>query len=170
MNKMLKVILVTILTSGLLITGCSAGSEPSTATVGEAAPSFTLQNLDGQSISLNDLKGKPVLVNFWATWCGPCVSEMPYIQEIYGEWSGKGLVVLAINIGDSSSEAEQFLQNHNLSLPVLLDTNKAVARRYNIRGIPTTFFIDKDGIIQEKIIGAFPNKEAIENRLSKIMP
>lgn len=170
MSKMLKVILVMILLSGLLITGCSADSESSTATVGEAAPNFTLQNLNGQSISLNDLKGKPVLVNFWATWCHPCVSEMPYIQEIYGEWSGKGLVVLAINIGDSSSEAEQFLQNHNLSLPVLLDTNKAVARRYNIRGIPTTFFIDKDGIIQEKIIGAFTSKAPIENRLSKIMP
>jgi peroxiredoxin len=169
MNKMLTAILVMILTSGLLITGCSAGSEP-TATVGKAAPDFELQNLDGQSISLSDLKGKPVLINFWATWCGPCVSEMPYLQEIHDEWSGKGLVVLAINIGDSSSEAEQFLQNHNLSLPVLLDTGKVVAQRYNIRGIPTTFFIDKDGIIQEKIIGAFPNKEAIENRLSKIMP
>ena len=169
MNKMLTAILVMILTSGLLITGCAGGSEP-TATVGKAAPDFELQNLDGQSISLSDLKGKPVLINFWATWCGPCVSEMPYLQEIHDEWSGKGLVVLAINIGDSSSEAEQFLQNHNLSLPVLLDTGKVVAQRYNIRGIPTTFFIDKDGIIQEKIIGAFPNKEAIENRLSKIMP
>ena len=170
MNKMLTAIVVMILTSRLLITGCSAGSEPSIATVGKAAPDFELQNLDGQSISLSDLKGKPVLVNFWATRCPPCVSEMPYIQEIYDEWSGKGLILLAINIGESSSKVEQFLQDHNLSLPVLLDTGKVVARRYNIRGIPTTFFIDKDGIIQEKIIGAFPNKEAIENRVSKIMP
>jgi len=169
MNKMLTAILVTILTTGLLITGCTAGSEP-TATVGKAAPDFELQNLDGQSISLNDLKGKPVLINFWATRCPPCVSEMPYLQEIYEEWSGKGLMVLAINIGDSSSEVEGFLQNHNLSLPVLLGTKRNVAQKYNIRWIPTTFFIDNDGIIQEKIIGAFPNKEAIENRLNKIMP
>ena len=169
MNKMLTAILVMILTSGLLIIGCAGGSEP-TATVGKAAPDFTLQNLDGQSISLSDLKGKPVLVNFWATRCPPCVSEMPYLQEIYDEWSGKGLILLAINIGESSSKVEQFLQDHNLSLPVLLDTRAVVAQRYNIRGIPTTFFIDKDGIIQEKIIGAFPNKEAIENRVSKIMP
>ncbi|MBA7683218.1 Thiol-disulfide oxidoreductase ResA [subsurface metagenome] len=169
MNKMLTAILVMILTSGLLITGCSAGSEP-TATVGKAAPDFTLQNLEGQSISLNDLKGKPVLINFWATWCGPCVFEMPYLQEIHDEWSGKGLMVLAINRGESSSKVEQFLQSNNLSLPVLLDTKLDVFRRYNIRSIPTTFFIDKDGIIQVKVIGAFPNKEAIENRLSKIMP
>jgi len=169
MNKMLTAILVMILTSGLLITGCSAGSEP-TATVGKAAPDFELQNLEGQSISLNDLKGKPVLINFWATWCGPCVFEMPYLQEIHDEWSGKGLMVLAINRGESSSKVEQFLQSNNLSLPVLLDTKLDVFRRYNIRSIPTTFFIDKDGIIQVKVIGAFPNKEAIENRVSKIMP
>ncbi len=169
MNKMLTAILVMILTSGLLITGCAAGSEP-TATVGQAAPDFELQNLDGQSISLNDLKGKPVLINFWATRCRPCVSEMPYLQEIYNEWSGKGLMVLAINIGESSAKVKTFLQDNDLSLPVLLDTKLDVFRRYNIRWIPTTFFIDKDGIIQEKIIGAFPNKEAIENRVSKIMP
>lgn len=169
MNKRLKVILVMILTSGLLITGCATGSEP-TAAVGKAAPDFELQNLDGQSISLSELKGKPVLINFWATWCRPCVFEMPYLQQIHEEWSDKGLVVLAINIGDSSTEVEGFLQNHNFSLPVLLDTTEVVAQKYGIRPIPTTFFIDKDGIVRNKIIGAFPSKAAIESRLNEIMP
>jgi len=169
MNKMLTAIVVMILTSGLLITGCAVGSEP-TATVGKAAPDFELQNLDGQSISLSDFKGKPVLINFWATWCRPCVFEMPYLQEIHDEWSGKGLVVLAINRGESSSKVEQFLQSNNLSLPVLLDTRAVVSQKYNIRWFPTTFFIDKDGIIQEKIIGRFTSKAPIGNRLSKIMP
>ena len=169
MNKRLIAILVVILTAGLLITGCTTGSEP-IATVGEAAPNFELQNLDGQSISLSSLKGSPVLINFWATWCGPCVSEMPYIQEIHEEWSDKGLIVLAINLGDNASQAEQFLQDHNLSLPVLLDTNKVVAPKYGIRAIPTTFFIDKNGIVRVKIIGAFPSKAAIESRLGEIMP
>lgn len=169
MNKRLIAILVVILTAGLVITGCTAGSEP-IAAVGNVAPDFQLQNLDGQSITLSDLKGNPVLVNFWATWCGPCVSEMPYIQEIHEEWSDRGLMVLAINIGDSAAEAEQFLHDHNLSLPVLLDTKKVVAQKYNIRAIPTTFFIDKDGIVQVKVIGAFPDKAAIESRLGEIMP
>jgi thiol-disulfide isomerase/thioredoxin len=169
MNKRLIAILVVILTAGLVITGCTTGSEP-IATVGEAAPNFELQNLDGQSISLSSLKGSPVLINFWATWCGPCVSEMPYIQEINKEWSDKGLIVLAINLGDNASQAEQFLQDHNLSLPVLLDTNKVVAPKYGIRAIPTTFFIDKNGIVRVKIIGAFPSKAAIESRLGEIMP
>ena len=169
MNKKLKVILPIILILGLAITGCTAGSESTGARVGEPAPNFQLQNLDGQSISLNGFKGKPVLINFWATWCDPCVYEMPFLQEVYDEWLGKGLMLLAINVGEGSSTVKGFMQNHNLSLPVLLDTKQDVFRRYNIIGIPTTYFMDKDGIIQEKMIGAFPNKAEIEKRLSKIV-
>jgi thiol-disulfide isomerase/thioredoxin len=185
---MLTAILVLILTTGLLIPGCSSPSKPGDSAgpeplneesptapvggtqVGNLAPDFQLQNLDGQTVSLGSLWGKPVLINFWATWCGPCRSEMPYIQEIYEEWTNKGLVVLAINIGESSSKVEEFMQGYNLSFTVLLDTKQDVAQRYNITGIPTTFFLDKDGIIQDKVIGAFQNKAQIENRLSKIIP
>lgn len=167
MNKMPKVVLLIILTWVLLVTGCT---EPSGARVGGPAPDFRLENIDGQSISLSGPRGSPVLINFWATWCPPCRDEMPYLQQVYEEWSDKGLVVLAINIGESPSEVKKFLQTHNLSLPVLLDTEENAARKYNITGIPTTFFIDSDGIIQQKIIGAFPNKEAIEKYLNSIMP
>jgi len=188
MNRVLKAILPVILTLVLLVTGCSAGSEPldgegttipdgesPTAPVegtqiGNLAPDFQLQNLDGQTVFLGDLRNKPVLINFWATWCPPCRGEMSYIQEIYEEWSDKGLVLLAINIGESSSKAEEFLQSNNLSFTVLLDTKQAIAQRYHITGIPTTFFIDKDGIIQGKVIGAFQNKTQIEDGLTKIIP
>lgn len=170
MNKRLIAILVMMLTTGLVITGCTASPEPTPTTITNAAPDFQLQNLDGQSITLSDFRGKPVVVNFWATWCGPCAFEMPFIQEIYDERSGEGLIVLAINVGESASEVEQFMQNHNLSIPVLLDTDRAVSWKYNIRAFPTTFFIDKDGIIQDKVIGAFPTKKVLEDRLSKIMP
>ena len=136
---------------------------------GDLAPGFVLQYLDGQSVSLGDLRGKPVLMNFWATRCPPCVSEMPYLQEIYNEWSETELMLLAINTGESSTKVNDFIQSHSLSLPVLLDTKQDVAQRYNIQYIPTTFFIDKDGIIQAVKIGAFPNKEAIEDDLTKIM-
>jgi len=173
MTKMLKamlvITLVSVLTSGLMMAGCSPTSAQGVE-VGNLAPDFQLQNLDGQTVSLGNLQGKPVLINFWATWCPPCRSEMPYIQEIYEAWADKELVVLAINIGESSSKAEEFRQSYNLSFTVLLDTKQDVAQRYNITGIPTTFFIDKDGIIQDKVIGAFQNKTQIENRLSKIMP
>ena len=172
MNKVPRVILPVVLTLVLLLAGCSAGSESLGARVGNLAPDFQLQNLDGQTVSLSDFRGKPVLINFWATWCPPCRSEMPYIQEIYEdkEWSDKGLVILAVDIGESSSKVEEFMQSLNLSFTVLLDTKEDVAQRYNITSIPTTFFIDKDGIIQDKVIGAFQNKAQIENRLNKIQP
>jgi peroxiredoxin len=95
---------------------------------------------------------------------------MPYMQQVHEEWSDNGLVLLAINIRGTSSQVEKFLQSHGLSLPVLLDSQGAVAARYNIRAYPTTFFIDKEGTIQAVRVGAFPNKKAVEDYLDKIMP
>ena len=169
LKVMLVIILLSVLTSGLVMASCTPSSAQGVE-VGDRAPDFQLQNLYGQSVSLSDQRGLPVLINFWATWCPPCRGEMPYIQGIYEEWSDKGLVVLAINIGESSSTVEGFMQSNSLSFTVLLDTKQDVAQRYNIQYIPTTFFIDKDGIIQDKEIGPFQSKTQIENRLSKIIP
>ena len=169
MNKVLKILLPILLVSVLLMASCGDGSAQKPL-ISEPAPDFKLPNLDGQSVSLSDFRGKPVLVNFWATWCGPCRFEMPFIQEIYEEWSDKGLVVLAIDMGESPSTVKDFIQSHNFSFPVLLDTNQDVALQYNIRGIPATFFIDKDGIIQGTKVGAFSSKAEIEKSLGKIIP
>jgi thiol-disulfide isomerase/thioredoxin len=109
------------------------------------------------------------MLNFWATWCPPCRAEMPYLQQIHNEWTDRGLVLLAIDLGESSATVKSYLQSNNLSLPVLLDTRQEVGQKYNIRNIPTTFFIDKDGIIREIFFGAFPDKEIIERKLSKII-
>ena len=171
MSKILKAILLIILASVLLLAGCPAGSQsPSAAQVGKQAPDFTLQNLDGQSVSLSDFLGKPVLLNFWATWCPPCRHEMPYLQEVYEEWSGKGLVVLAINMGESPFDVKTFTEAYNLSIPALVDVAGNAAHEYNIMSIPTSFFIDSDGIIKQKIIGAFPSTAAIERYLGQIIP
>jgi len=171
MNKILKVLLAIILASGLLISGCSAGAEQGTK-IGNQAPDFQLPSLDGQTVSLGNFQGKPVLINFWSSRCPPCRAEMPFIQEIFEdkEWSDRGLVILAINIGESPSTAKNFMESHGFSFPVLLDAKQDVALKYNIRAIPTTFFVDNSGIIQLKIIGAFPSKAAIEKSLSKIIP
>jgi len=172
MNKCLRVILPILLTLVLSVTGCLTNSASSGARVGERAPDFQLQNLDGQTISLSDLRGEAVLINFWAIRCPPCREEMPYLEQIYEGWSGKplSLAVLAINIGESHSTVESFMQKYNLSLPVLLDTRQVVAQKYYIARIPTTFFIDKNGIIQGKKIGAFRSKEEIEGYLGRIIP
>ena len=164
--NILTTILVLILTSVLLVAGCSSQAPQ----VGKLAPDFQLPNLEGQSISLSDFRGKPVLVNFWATWCPSCRYEMPFIQEVFEEWSANGLVVLAIDKGESPSTVKDFIQSGNFSFPVLLDINQDVALEYNIRGIPATFFIDKNSIIQAIKVGPFSSKTEIEKSLSKIIP
>jgi peroxiredoxin len=95
---------------------------------------------------------------------------MPFIQEIYDEWSDKGLLVLSIDIGETSSKVRDFVQGGNFSFPVLLDINQEVALEYNIRGIPTTFLIDKDGIIRGIKVGAFSSKEEIEVGIETVIP
>lgn len=167
MNRALKVILL-ILLSGTLVTGCAAPAEA--PEIGKSAPSFQLTDIDGQSISLSDFKGKTVLLNFWATWCGPCRSEMPYIQEVYDERSEPGLVILAVNIGESLTKVEEFIQDYNLTFPVLLDREGNVAEKYNIRAIPTTYLVDGDGIIKDIKIGAFSSVAEIEDILSRVFP
>jgi len=172
MGHGLKIILALALVLGLILAGCSSGTEVAQGPqVDKLAPDFQLQTLDGQAVSLGDFRGNPVLLNFWATWCGPCRFEMPFIQEIFEkkEWSDTGLVILAIDIGESPSEVKEFMENYDLSFAVLLDTNQDVALEYNIRAIPTTFFIDKDGIIQDIKVGAFSGKTEIEKRLIKII-
>jgi peroxiredoxin len=169
MNKVLKVVIPIILAISLL-TGCSTDSLQSEPNVGQKAPDFELQNLNGQAVSLKDLQGKAVLLNFWATWCGPCRGEMPFLEEIYQEWSDEKFVLLSVNIGEGSSQVKDFLQSNGLTLPVLLDTRQVVAEQYYITAIPTTFFIDKDGIIQYKVVGSFRDKESIESYINKIIP
>ena len=179
MNGRLKTILVAImallLSSGLIMTGCTSSTPPASTPaegieVGKLAPDFQLPGLDGQMVSLGDFRGKAVLLNFWATWCGPCRAEMPFLQQVHEERSGEGVVILAVNIGESQSEVEEFMENFGLSFLMLLDADEEVARQYNIRAIPTTFFIDKDGVIWDLKIGSFASESEIALKLSKVIP
>ena len=169
MNRILKVILVIIFVLGSLTTACQSGGGTGETSQGtNPAPQFQFTNNSGQLISLSDLRGKPVLINFWATWCSPCRMEMPYIQQIYNEWQEKGLVLLAINIGESASRVAEFMRSQGFSFPVLLDPEGEIAGQYGVRAIPTSFFIDKDGIIQDMKVGPFHSKAEIESGLSKL--
>ncbi len=164
MSRVLKV-LVILLSLGLMAAGCASQGPQ----VGDSAPDFQLTSLDGQPVSLSDFEGNPVLLNFWATWCSPCQGEMPYLQEVYEGWQGTGLVLLAVDIGESSSRVEAFMQSEGLTFTVLLDTQGKVALQYGIRTFPTSFFIDGNGIIQEVKFSAFQSKAEIEASLLRLI-
>ncbi|NNL43411.1 MAG: TlpA family protein disulfide reductase [Desulfobacterales bacterium] len=121
---------------------------------GVPAPDFTFPGLDGQKVSLADSKGKVVLLNIWATWCAPCVAEMPSMEKLYRELKDEGFVLLAVSVDETGTDAvAPFMKKHKLGFPVLLDTVGDIKSLYQVTGIPESFIIDKNGIIIEKIIG-----------------
>ena len=171
---LLVAVVALLLTSGLIVTGCvsSTPTPPAPmegADVGKLASDFQLPGLDGQMVSLSDFQGKAVLLNFWATWDGPSRVEMPFLQQVHEEKSGE-VVLLAVNFRGSQSEVEGFMENLDLSFLTVLDTDERMAQQYNIRIIPTTFFIDREGVIQDIKIGAFASESEIIAQLDKAIP
>jgi thiol-disulfide isomerase/thioredoxin len=131
---------------------------------GKPAPDFNMKTRDGKDISLTGLRGKVVVVDFWASWCGPCKMVMPTIQEIHEKYGDKGVMVLAIDTGDAKEDCEQFLKdNANYTMPVLMDpaekkVEESVATKlYGVHSIPTTIIIDKEGIVRTYAIGVHPH-------------
>lgn len=126
------------------------------SSIGEGipAPDFTFPGLDGKNTSLSDYKGKVVLVNIWATWCPPCVYEMPSMQKLYNEFNGKNFEILAVSIDAAGVDAvAPFMKKHKLSFPALMDPKGTIKSMYRVTGIPESFIIDKQGILVGKIIG-----------------
>jgi peroxiredoxin len=121
---------------------------------GVAAPDFALPDLDGKTVNLADYKGKVVLLNIWATWCPPCVEEMPSMEKLHQELKDKDFEILAVSIDVSGAKAViPFMKKHKLSFSVLTDTEGAIKSLYQTTGVPESFIIDKQGIIAEKVIG-----------------
>ena len=122
--------------------------------VGRLAPNFELPGLDGKLVSLSDYRGKVVLVNIWATWCPPCIDEMPSMEKLYKELRGENFEILAISIDVQGLKAvAPFMQAYKLSFPALIDTEGTIKSLYSTTGVPESFIIDKEGILIKKIIG-----------------
>ncbi|MGD9093249.1 MAG: TlpA disulfide reductase family protein [Anaerolineales bacterium] len=130
--------------------------------VGFQAPDFRLQTTSGDMIALSDYHDQPVLINIWASWCPPCRAEMPAMEQVYKEYQDQGFVVLAVNATnqDNPSLALSFAEENNLTFPILLDMEGVVSRQYNVQSLPTSFFIDRFGKIQEIVVGG-PMAEAL---------
>lgn len=134
--------------------GPDAGGLPA----GEPAPEFTLEDLDGNQVALADQRGKVVLVDFWATWCGPCVQELPHIQEIHERYQEQGLVVLAISTDDGKAAVRSFIEEKGYTFPVLFG-KAGVKADYAVQGIPVVYMIDRGGLIRFHHVGFGPGGE-----------
>lgn len=139
--------------------------------IGKVAPEFELSKLDGTKVKLSDLKGKKVIVNFWATWCGPCQREMPDMQEFYNKYQ-KDVEILAVNYTasegtDGKEKVRKFGEEKGVTFPILLDTDIKVTTTYKVITIPTSYFVDTNGVIQDKFIGPMTVQE-MEKRVANL--
>ncbi|GIX06711.1 MAG: hypothetical protein KatS3mg115_1114 [Candidatus Poribacteria bacterium] len=132
---------------------------------GEEAPDFTLPNLEGKAVQLKQLRGKVVLLDFWATWCGPCLEELPILQKLHEEFAEKGLVVLGVN-NEELPTVQAFYQEHGLTFQTVSDPQNTVFRRYVVRNIPTVLVINREGVVVAHYIGA-QTEETLRSALAK---
>jgi peroxiredoxin len=137
--------LITGLLVGLLSSAPSSASLP---VAGQEAPDFTLKSGSGKNLRLRELRGEVVLVNFWATWCGPCRQEMPQLNRLYDQYRQAGFTLLGVNIDDSPEAARVLMRKLGVKFPVLFDTDKRVSRRYDVDAMPATLLIDRDGKVR----------------------
>ena len=146
---------------------------PSNANVspGDKAPEFTLKNVqDGKQVSLADFKGKVLLIDFWATWCGPCKKVMPHYDKLLKENRERGLVVLAISIDKSERKLKRFVDRKPTTFPMLHDPKKTVATKYGAFRIPTTLLVDRNGIVRSKFFGGGDKvEEALKTKLEELL-
>jgi peroxiredoxin len=125
---------------------------------GALAPDFKLSNLQGQAVSLRSLRGRPVLINFWATWCPPCRSELPALRSAYAQYHEQGLEILAVDVKEDSKTVAAFATELELTFPILLDDKGIVAAIYQVRGTPTSLFVGPDGVVAARHLGPLDQK------------
>jgi peroxiredoxin len=128
-------------------------SIPEGPRVGFRAPVFSIPTLTGSTLDLSKYRGKVIMINFWATWCGPCRVEMPSMEELYTKYGGKDFEILAVNGGEDGNLVQPFIENLNLTFPVLLDQEFEVHNKYQVTAIPSTFLVDKSGVITHRFFG-----------------
>jgi peroxiredoxin len=141
------ILLLIVILGGYAISSAVLGGGDSKPVVGDKPPAIKLLGLDGEVHTLDDYKGKPLVINFWATWCTYCVKEMPALQSQWEKWRDQGVVVLGINTGEDEMTVSNFSNRLGVDFPILFDSDNEVVRKYGVIPMPTTFFVNKHGKI-----------------------
>ncbi|WP_028562326.1 redoxin domain-containing protein [Paenibacillus pinihumi] len=164
--RWLQVVLLLALAAGVVYAVAQTGFEPrSRALPGDAAPPFELTDLSGDKLKLSDLKGQGVLLNFWASWCNPCVNELPLLNEAY---KLTGVPVLAINVGEKEEAVRKFAERYELAFPVLLDREMKIKQQYRVAGMPLTLLVDAQGKLVARHEGELTEMSEIIGMMEQI--
>lgn len=159
MNKMFRLplpaMIAVLAVMVVLSTDVSSGLEQT------AAPDFTLKSTDGKNIRLSEYRGDVVLINFWASWCGPCLQEMPILSDLHKRYQSLGFTVLGVNVEEDSSDARRLLGKMPVSFPVLLDNTSAVSKQYDVVAMPSTVIVDRNGNMRYLHKGYKPGLEDV---------
>lgn len=166
----------TILLAMLAAGGCSDDSAPATSPedlglqeISVEAPDFTLETMDGGQVTLSALKGTPVLINFWALKCPPCLEEMPFLDAAAARYDGEA-IVMAIDIRDTASSVQEYFEDTQLTMIVPLDMNAQAASLYSVGFTPTTFLVDSQGIVRYVKVGSFANESQVIAAIELVLP
>jgi len=174
-RRILYLLILTVGFAWILVSadhsGASTSGQVPAPQQGFLAPDFELKTTTGETVSLADLRGQAVLVNLWATWCPPCRAEMQSIEKVYQEYKGQGFTVLAINMTyqDDPLAIMPFVNQQELTFPILLDETGTLAKAYQLRSLPSSYFIRRDGIINEVVIGGPMSEALLRTRIEDIL-
>lgn len=174
MGKYRKTVQIVILLAVLVVGGYAIGNTLFAAKdggipkIGEQPPDFSLADLQGNTHNLSDYKGKAVVINFWGSFCPPCVKEMPEFERQFEKWKDSGLEVLAINLSEDTLTVNNFVHRFNLSYPILRDVNRKTERKYGLESYPTTFFVKPDGTVLDVFVGGM-TEEDIDSRVNQLL-
>ncbi len=139
MLKLLRTIVIAVSLMGLCAVPASA------KTVSGKAPDFTLKSRSGHNLRISDYRGQVMLINFWASWCGPCRQEMPLLENLYKRYKKLGFTIMGVNVDTDSTKANNYLKDMSVTFPIVYDTTNAVSKRYNVNAMPTTVIVDRNG-------------------------
>lgn len=168
-NRIVQTIILLLLLAGMgyVIVNNVFGSK-SIVKAGSVAPNFTLQTLADDALSLSDFQGKGIVLNFWATYCQPCLAEMPALQRQYERYKEQGIVVLGVNTGESAATVSGYIRRLEVNYPIVLDPGYQVVKQYQVGPIPHTLFIYPDGKVKNIIIGEM-TEDMIEKNMRELL-
>jgi cytochrome c biogenesis protein CcmG/thiol:disulfide interchange protein DsbE len=170
LSKMITVLVLLLASVGIIWAVVNFGNKEVTVLeMGQPAPDFSLETVEGKTVKLSDYKGKVVAINFWATWCEDCRKEMPDLQKAYETYKDQGLVILGVNLKENNVTVKGFADFNGLTFPIVMDKDgKVTVDQYMVKPIPTTYFVDKQGILRAKVESAM-SYEKIMNTVKPLL-